>query len=92
MFFFEVLGHCELIICPIDSNGDSLKSLIVYSASQNTCRASPHALNYSKNMDKGKNSEKTYLHLLIFQPGEVTYWFPIFSSPEPKAHGELILY
>ena len=46
------IGHRELIICPIDSNGESLV-LTVYSASQNTCRASHYALNYSKNMDKG---------------------------------------
>ena len=47
------IGHRELIICPIDSNGDSLESLTVYSASQNACRASHYALNYSKNMDQG---------------------------------------
>ena len=53
-------------------------SSTVYSAPQNTCRASPYALNYSKNMDKGFKSEKTYLHLLIFQPADVDNWFPIF--------------
>ena len=45
------VGHRELIIRSIDSNGDSL-ALTVYSASQNTNRASHYALNYNKNMDK----------------------------------------
>ena len=34
---------------------------------------------------RGFKSEKTYLHLLIFQPADVKYWFPIFWKNPPQA-------
>ena len=61
-----LIGHRELVIYPIDPNGETLV-LTVYSASHNTCGASPYALRTSKNMKKGKRKEKTSLHPLFFQ-------------------------
>ena len=46
------LGHCELIINHIDSNGDP-QSLTVYHASHNVCGASCYDLMSSHYVDKG---------------------------------------
>ena len=33
---------------------------------------------------RGFKNEKTYLHLLIFQPNDVDYWFPMFWKKTPQ--------
>ena len=45
-------GHRELIIPPIDPNGEPLVFDSLF-ASHNTCGASPYALNSSQTMNKG---------------------------------------
>ena len=55
--------HRDLIIYPIFPNGETL-ALTVYSASHNTCGASPYALKLSLNTNKGKKNGKkhTFTH------------------------------
>ena len=83
------IGHRELIICPIDSNGDSLVFDSLFCISEYMQGITLCLKFTAKIWIRGFKSEKTYLHLLIFQPADVDYWFPIFWKNPSQACFEI---
>ena len=59
--------HRELIIYPIDPNGETLVFDSLFCISQHMWGITI-CLKFKPNMNKGKKKGKTYLHPLFFQP------------------------
>ena len=71
------IGHRERIIYP---------SLTVYSASHNTCGASPYALSWSQNMNKGKKKEKNTFTRSFFNYCMLCNGCQILGKPRPGSN------